>query len=182
VAPVRLLLSGRPGVGKTTVARCLVRLLVEAGVPVSGFTTAEIRRDGQRVGFAVESVAGQGSVLAHVSLPGQPRVGRYGVDLAAFERVALPALKPATNRVVIIDELGKMELASRPFRDAVSALFDRGASVVATVHVFRHPFTDALRDRPDVEVQEVTRHNRDALPARLAALISTSAGPARPSE
>jgi nucleoside-triphosphatase len=74
--------------------------------------------------------------------------------------------------VVFIDELGRMELASAAFREAVSALFDRDGSVMATVHVFGHPLSDALKRRPDVEVCEVTRDNRNALPAHLAGLVS----------
>jgi NTPase len=89
----RLLLEGRPGIGKTTVAWRLLRLLREAGAPVGGFITGELRTGGRREGFLVEAASGAREVLAHVGLPGPPRVGRYGVDLAAFERVALPALR-----------------------------------------------------------------------------------------
>jgi nucleoside-triphosphatase len=67
------------------------------------------------------------------------------VDLPAFECVALPSLAAPPKGVVVIDELGKIKLASAPFRGAVSVLPDRGASIVATVHVFPHPFTDALK-------------------------------------
>ena len=165
---MRLLLEGRPGIGKTTVARRLLRLLQEAGVPVGGFTTAELRTGGRREGFLVEAVSGAREVLAHVDLPGPPRVGRYGVDLAAFDRVALPALRtPRTGGVVVVDELGKMELASAPFRDAVLQLLDRDVAVVATVHQARHQFTDALRRRPGIRVVRVTEATRDALPEQL---------------
>jgi nucleoside-triphosphatase len=175
MAVVPLLIRGRPGVGKTTVARCVVQLLREAGIPVAGFTTEEIREGARRVGFVVESVSGQRGVLAHVELPGPPRVGKYGVDLPTFERIAIPALAAPPRGVVVIDELGTMELASAAFRDAVSALLDGNASIVATVHVFPHPFTDALKRRPGVQMREVTRENRDALPARLVARISADA-------
>jgi nucleoside-triphosphatase len=122
----RLLLESRPGIGKTTVARRLLQLLQEADVPVAGFTTGELRTGGHREGFVVEAASGARELLAHVDLPGPPRVGRYGVDLAALERVALPALRtPRTGGVVVVDELGKMELASAPFRDAVMRLLDR---------------------------------------------------------
>ena len=164
----RLLLEGRPGIGKTTVARRLLHLLQEAGVPVGGFTTAELRTGGRREGFLVEAVSGAQEVLAHVALPGPPRVGRYGVDLAAFDRVALPALRtPRTGGVVVVDELGNMELASAPFRDAVMQLLDREVAVVATVHQARHQFTDAVRRRPGVRVVRVTEATRDALPMQL---------------
>ena len=78
----------------------------------------------------VEAASGAREVLAHVGLPGPPPVGRYGVDLAAFDRVALPALHtPAIGGVVVVDELGKMELASAAFRAAVLELFGRDVAV-----------------------------------------------------
>jgi nucleoside-triphosphatase len=177
--PVRLLLEGRPAVGKTTVARRLAGLLREAGVPLAGFVTEELREGRRRVGFAVTTFDDARAVLAHVDLPGPPRVGKYGVDLPAFERLALPALASAHDRaVVIVDELGKMELASEAFRAAVSELLDQPPAVVATVHVARHPFTDRLKRRPAVELMRVTARNRDELPARLAARLGAEA--ARP--
>jgi nucleoside-triphosphatase len=156
-------------VGKTTVARSLIEQLRRRGIPVAGFTTEELREEGRRVGFAVEAIEGERAVLAHAHLPGPPRVGRYGVDLAAFERVALPALSdPPTGAVVVIDELGKMELASAAFRQVVEALFDGDVPLAATVHAYRHPFTDALLGRPGVEIVPVTAATRDGLPDRLA--------------
>ena len=173
--PPRTLLEGRPGVGKTTVLQGCVVNLRASGVAVAGFTTGELRKRGRRVGFAVERVGGERGVLAHVDLPGPPRVGRYGVDLASFERIALPALE-APGEVVVVDELGKMELASSAFREAVTELLDGDRPVLATVHAFRHPFTDALKRRPDVEVVRVTERNRDALPGELAARFLAALG------
>jgi nucleoside-triphosphatase len=165
---LRLLLEGRPGVGKTTVARRLLTLLRRAGVPAGGFTTAELRTAGRREGFVVEAASGAREVLAHIGLPGPPRVGRYGVDLAAFERVALPALgDPGPGGVVVVDELGRMELASAAFRAAVVELLGRDVAVVATVHQGRDRFTEALRRRPDIRVVRVTEATRDALPEQL---------------
>ena len=100
------------------------------------------------MGFAIEAVHAERAVLAHADLPGPPRVGRYGVDLEALERIALPALKTGGG-VVVIDELGKMELASARFRQAASELLSGKADVVATVHAFRHPFTDELKGRQE---------------------------------
>jgi nucleoside-triphosphatase len=127
------------------------------------------------VGFAVEAVSGHRAVLAHVTFPGPPRVGRYGVDLEAFESIALPALSGAgSGNLLVIDELGKMELASRRFVEAVGELFDGRSTVVATVHLFRHPLTDGLKAREDVETIRVTRGNRDALPEQLGTSVTTS--------
>jgi nucleoside-triphosphatase len=177
----RRLLEGRPGIGKTTVARRLLTLLQEAGVPVGGFTTGELRTGGRREGFVVEAVSGAQQVLAHVGLPGPPRVGRYGVDLAAFERVALPTLRaPGPGRVVVVDELGKMELASAAFRAAVAELLGRDVAVVATVQLARHQLTDALKLRPDVRVVRITEATRDGLPEQLRDwLVGARQGKAR---
>jgi nucleoside-triphosphatase len=167
--PLRILLEGRPGVGKTTVAVRLAELLRDEGVRLSGFVTEELRESGRRVGFAVETFAGERATLAHVRFSGPPRVGRYGVDLEEFERLALPALSGAEGgQLVLIDELGKMELASDAFRDAVSAVFEGAAPIVATVHIARHPFTDALKDDASVETMRVAQGNRDSLPEQLA--------------
>lgn len=166
----RILLEGRPGVGKTTVARRLAERLRDAGVSIDGFTTEELREGRRRVGFAVERVGGERGVLAHVDLPGPPRVGRYGVDLASFERIALPALA-ADADVIVLDELGKMELASPAFRAAVGSLFEGDRPIVATVHAFGHPVTDALKRRADVDLVQVTERKRDALPEELAARL-----------
>jgi nucleoside-triphosphatase len=163
VQSTRILLEGRPGSGKTTLARRIVTALRERDIPVSGFTTEEIREDRRRVGFAVETVGGERETLAHVDLPGPPRVGKYGVDLDSLERLAIPALRAAPGALVVIDELGKMELASSAFRHAVEHVFASPTAVVATVHVFRHPLTDALKARSDVERLQVTAANRDDL-------------------
>src|SRR5690242_17819848 len=89
----RFLLTGSPGAGKTTLVRRLVEEFGARGVGVGGFTTQELRPRGERTGFLVEAIGGESAVLADVARSGAPRVGRYGVDVPAFERVALPALE-----------------------------------------------------------------------------------------
>jgi nucleoside-triphosphatase len=168
----KILLEGRPGTGKTTVAQRVAELLRAADKAVSGFVTTEIRSGRQRSGFAVETLDAKRAVLAHVDFPGPPCVGKYGVELDAIETLAIPSLRrPREDGVVIVDELGKMELASEPFQAAVRELFDSSVSIVATVQAGRYPFTDALKRRPDTQVLQVTRQNRDDLPNQLAGIL-----------
>jgi nucleoside-triphosphatase len=164
----KVLLEGRPAVGKTTAAERIAMHLRDAGVPVSGFVTREIRKGRQRVGFSLTTLDGEQGTLASVDLPGPPRVGKYGVDLAVLEEIGVPALCVGrSGEVVIVDELGKMELASASFRDAVSALSAGQAAFVATVQLARHPFTDALKRASGVESLRVTHENRDRLPEQV---------------
>ena len=170
--PLRILLEGRPGSGKTTVARRLVERLERGGAAVCGILTDDVRESGQRVGFVVERLGGPREMLAHVSFAGPPRVGRYGVDLGALERVALPALAEARRgSTAIVDELGKMELASEAFRDAVLELLEKPVPVVATAQAAGHPFIRELKRRHALAVERVTAATRDDLPARLAAQL-----------
>jgi nucleoside-triphosphatase len=166
--PARLLIEARPGAGKTTALSRLAEWLSDAGVALSGFLTREMREDGRRVGFEIETFGGERGLLAHVDIKGPPRVGRYGVDLEEFERLALPALEAPGDGVVLIDELGKMELASERFREAVHALFESPVPIAATVHTARHPFTDALKRRRGVSTIRLSAANRDRLPSEVA--------------
>ena len=164
------LLTGRPGVGKTTVVEEVVRLLPGE---VGGFLTGEIRERGTRQGFSVTSIEGQSAVMAHVDFRSSVRVGKYGVDVSAFERIALPALRDAVQRkrIMVIDEIGKMELASPKFCEAVRAALSSGKFVVATIMQHRHPIADEIKARPDVEVIEITIQNRDGMPGRIRMMI-----------
>jgi nucleoside-triphosphatase len=166
---VKLLLEGRPGVGKTTVVRGVAERVKEAGMPVAGFLTEEIREGRARRGFSVERFEGERAILAHVDLEGPPRVGRYGVDLAAFERIAVPAIEPDDpDCAVVLDELGKMELHSERFCEAITRLFESDAALLATVQATAHPLTDDLKHRTDIETLQLTRENRNRLVPQIA--------------
>jgi nucleoside-triphosphatase len=167
---VKILLEGRPGVGKTTLAIGVVDALADRGVEVSGITTKELRERGRRVGFLIEAIGGRREVMAHVDYSGPPRVGKYGVDLEALEGVALPEFEQRSE-VLVIDELGKMELHSQALCDAVTAAMQRDGHVVATVQASAHPFTDALKSREDVDLIQVSRANRDELRDRVVAAL-----------
>ena len=97
------------------------------------------------------------------------RVGRYGVNLEEFERLALPELARRDVDLIVIDEIGKMECASARFRRAVEDALDSPVSVLATVGISHVPFFDALRARPDVELLTLTELNRDSLVTEILA-------------
>jgi nucleoside-triphosphatase len=165
-----LLLTGRPGVGKTTVIKRVVQAL---GERADGFYTEEIRGSHGRQGFRLVGLRGERATLAHVRLRaggrGRPRVGRYGVDVVALDRVGVAALERAVTqgRVVIIDEIGKMELFSEAFKRAVLAALDSQSPVVATVMARPHPWVDLLKARSNVTLWRVQVDNRDRMPLQV---------------
>ena len=171
-----ILLTGRPGCGKTTVIRRLVTNLQEALAPrtVRGFWTEEMRERGARTGFRIETVAGETGTLARVGLSSPRRVGRYGVDLPSFESVGVAEVEAALSEaakeesmILVIDEIGKMELFSERFRRAVRRAFDEIPHVVAAIMNRRHPFADSLKARSDVTLITVTPENRARLPDEI---------------
>lgn len=162
----KLLLTGKPGVGKTTVIK---RIIEEAGVRAGGFYTEEIRKGGRREGFHICTLRGDSGVMAHVSHPGPFRVGRYGVDVDLFERIVLPTIEDALNteEVIIIDEIGRMELFSNRFRRLIERVLKSDRMVLAVIHGRNDPFTQRIRKWPRVEEWTVTERNRDLLPTRI---------------
>lgn len=157
-----LFLTGRPGIGKTTL---LIKLLACISGEVGGFFTQEIRRSNQRVGFKIKDIRGEEGVLAHINYPGPYRVGKYGVDIAALERIALPALDYAlrNSSYIIMDELGKMELYSHAFQKSVIEMLDSPKKVLGVVQQRTNPFLDQIKNRSDVNIIEVTLENRETL-------------------
>ncbi|MEE9233941.1 MAG: NTPase [Candidatus Acidoferrales bacterium] len=167
MARLNLLVTGKPGVGKTTLVEQVAERL-RGRRRLAGFTTAEIRDSrGERQGFSIVTVGGERGELARVGARSRVRVGRYGVNLEGFERLALPELARREVDLIVIDEIGKMECCSGRFRRAVEDALDAPVNVVATLGIGRLPFFQALRERPDVEVITVTERNREALVTEL---------------
>lgn len=168
--PKKLLLTGRPGVGKTTIIMRLRELLREKNI--AGFYTEEIRTDKGRQGFRIVTMSGICGTLAHVAIRSTRRVGRYGVDVRAFERLVLPELVRSCE-LLLMDEIGKMECYSAAFIDCARNLLNGMSPVVATIAGKGGGFIAEVKGRTDVDVVEVTPANRDGLPAGLAARLSS---------
>ena len=165
-----ILLTGLPGVGKTTIIQqAVARLPGRAG----GFYTAELREQGQRMGFRLATLDGEEGLLAHVASRSPYRVGRYGVDLADMERVGVAAIRQAiaARDVVVIDEIGKMELFSAAFRAAVQEAVASPKPMLGTITFHPHPWADGLKRHPNVQLLVVTLANRHTLADRVVGLL-----------
>nr|XP_055164880.1 cancer-related nucleoside-triphosphatase isoform X3 [Nyctereutes procyonoides] len=160
-------LTGSPGVGKTTLIQKASEVLKSSGVPVDGFYTEEVRQGGRRIGFDVVTLSGMRGVLSRIGAEPPPgkrecRVGQYVVDLTSFELLALPVLRNAGSssgpgqRVCVIDEIGKMELFSQPFIQAVRQMLSTpGTVVLGTIPIPKGKplaLVEEIRNRNDVQV------------------------------
>lgn len=165
-----LLLTGAPGVGKTTVIRGVAGAL--PGRRLGGFFTEEIRAGRERQGFALVTFDGRRGLMAHVRRPGSPRIGKYGVDVAMVDAMARSALavREGTD-IYLVDEIGRMECLSQEFVTAMRTLLAAGVPVVATVGLRGGGFMAEVKRRPGVELWEVTRANRDTASARVRTWI-----------
>jgi nucleoside-triphosphatase len=172
---MRLFLTGNPGVGKTTLIRAIVERLEE--VTCAGFYTEEKRQRGQRIGFRVITLDGQEGSLASLGRE-TPTVGKYSIHVEEFEKLVLPELDTATAAadLYVIDEIGKMELLSRSFRNRIIELLAQPTNLLATIAKRGRGFIEQIKGRTDVEIIEVTRNNRDELSNELARKIKIELG------
>jgi len=165
-----ILITGLPGVGKTT----LITKLAEGlkALDPAGFYTTEIRESGVRKGFELVSLDGRKGILSHVDIKSYARVGKYGVDIPGFEAFIdnIDVLRPETG-LIIIDEIGKMECFSDKFKSLLREILDSDKPVVATIALKGEGIIADIKRRPDVTLFNVTAHNRESLLPEITGLV-----------
>ncbi|MDP2920575.1 MAG: nucleoside-triphosphatase [Dehalococcoidia bacterium] len=152
------LLTGPPRAGKTTLIKQVVG---EFQGKTGGFYTEEIREREERVGFRLVTLDGAEVVLSHTNIQSPYRVGKYGVDIEGLEEVGVTALLEAgrTAGLIVVDEIGKMEMLSLKFREAVTQLIGGGKRMLGTVLLHHHAWSDVLKARPEVMLVMLNREN-----------------------
>jgi nucleoside-triphosphatase len=182
---MKILVTGRPGVGKTTLISKVAQGLRKRGVSVGGMITYETREKGVRTGFLVEDLkTGLKGLMASVNYSSGPRVGKYVVSPMEIERVGVNAIRDAVanDMVVIIDEIGPMELYSEAFKKAVLEAFSSAKSVVATIHyrASQNHFCRRIVSLEGVLTYVVRLDNRDVLPSIILSRLFPASSTAVP--
>jgi nucleoside-triphosphatase THEP1 len=158
----KTLITGLPGVGKTTLILKVIEQI--APMQIAGFYTSEVKIRGRRVGFELRGLEGQCRILAHTTFDGPYRVWKYGVDTKGFDEFLLRLDMCASNaRLIVIDEIGKMELFSHQFRGLIRHILKTDKKLLATVSFKGGGLIEEIKQRSDVNIFEVTRQNRDDL-------------------
>jgi len=157
-----IFITGKPGIGKTTL---ILKILKELNLKASGFYTKEIREGPTRVGFVITNLKGETKTFAHVKFKSNYRVSKYGVDISAVEEIGVKAIEEGISKkqLIIIDEIGKMELYSDKFQKAVIEALNSKSPVLGTITKSPLPFVEKVKSRKDVKVMEITKDNRDKL-------------------
>jgi nucleoside-triphosphatase len=157
-----ILITGLPGVGKTTLIRKIFETL--KNLHPAGFYTEEIREEDIRKGFELISLDGRRGLLAHTGIRSLCRVGKYKVDVKGFENFfdSIPFFNPNTH-LIMIDEIGKMECLSDQFKKLLKELLDSEKRVIATIAFKGSGLIEEIKKRHDIKLFELTKSNRDTL-------------------
>jgi nucleoside-triphosphatase len=173
LAKKNILITGLPGVGKTTLIKKLLDELKHLH-PV-GFYTAEIREEGMRKGFELISFDGRKGLLSHIDVKSPCRVGKYKVDVKGFEDFldSISFFNPS-NHLIMIDEIGKMECLSDQFKKLLKEILDYEKWVIATIVLKGNELIKEIKRRNDVMLYEIKQSNRDSLLSEILEEIGVS--------
>ncbi|MBS7655929.1 NTPase [Candidatus Bathyarchaeota archaeon] len=172
----KIFLTGKPGVGKTSIMIYLIEELKRMGFKVGGFVSSEVRVKGERVGFKIKDLSSsKEGWLAHVNQAFGPKLGKYKVNLKDLIEVGVNSINEAeVNQdidLIAIDELGPMEFFSFEFKKAVEKVVESEKPLIATIHYkLKNEF---LKKVKNCKVFEVTLENRERLPKEVLKEVLT---------
>jgi nucleoside-triphosphatase len=176
-------ITGMPGVGKTQTLIKIAKALEEHGYNVQGMITDPILENKKRIGFIAKNwKTDEKEVFAHKDFDYKDKVGDYGVDTKILEKIGVPAIEDAINDdnvdIIIIDEIGKMEMLSERFCEVVIEALDSDKPIMITLHKkSRTPLLQDVRRRDDMRILEVTPVNRNLLPYKIEKIMEEKLPP-----
>ncbi len=155
---MHLFITGLPRSGKTT----LVKEIIKDLESVDGFYTEEITEGNTRVGFKIKTIRDKTEVVfAHHNFKTPYRVSSYYVDVEVFQKVVIPVLKKAirNEEFVVIDEVGKMELFSAPFKEVVTEALKKRRTIITIPLKHSDPFIDRIKNEYRAFILKLDRNN-----------------------
>lgn len=165
-----IFITGKPGCGKTTL---IMEIIKELNLDAGGFYTSEIRKNNKRIGFEISSLSGKKEILAHQDFKSFPKVSKYGVNLNNLEEIGIKSISKALeeNKLIVVDEVGKMEMLSEKFKRVVITALDSKNKVLGTIKPTPDPFTDEIKRREDTMIFHLTRENHQTIKKQIKDLL-----------
>ena len=171
VIPTNILVTGPPRSGKSTL---IEKAINQIQAPITGFFTREIRQSGKRLGFSISTLDGKIGVLAHREIKSRYKVGPYGINLLDLDQIAVPSMLPSDpGDIVIVDEIGKMECFSLPFRRALLYVLSSENQLIGSIAIKGDNFIQNIKKRSDVLIIPISKSNRDSALELLLEKIRT---------
>jgi len=176
-------ITGMPSVGKTHTLMKIIGSLEKSGYSVQGMITKPVIKKKEHVGFyVIDWTTKEKEIFAHVDFENKEKVGEFGVDVAALDKIGIPAVEKAINDnevdIIIIDEIGKMEMLSERFCEVVIEALDSDKPILITLHKkSRTPLLQDVRRRDDIRILEVTPVNRNLLPYKIEKIMEEKLPP-----
>ena len=170
-----LVVTGKAGSGKST-------LIQEVTLPfrddLGGFVTREMRENGQRVGFEIVAFDGRRGVFASKRIYSKHKLNKYGVDLRVLEEIGVDSLASArkAGRLIVVDEIGTMEMMSEKFRAEIARCLGSDIPVLATVRAGSNDFAGSVKELSDTEILELTREDFNVVRDRARAWLEEKIG------
>jgi len=176
-------ITGMPSVGKTQTLLKIIEKIEKSGYTIQGMITEPLIEKKKRVGFYVTDwQTREKKIFAHMDFNTKDKVGIYGVDLKILEEIGVPAIEKAIEDeevdIIIIDEIGKMEMLSEKFCEIVTDALDSDKPILVTLHKkSRTPLLQDIRRRDDIRILEVTAVNRNLLPYKIEKIMAEKLPP-----
>jgi nucleoside-triphosphatase THEP1 len=173
----KILITGLPRSGKSTLISKLIQYYTdEKSYIIYGFLTPEVRKNKKRIGFNIVDIYSKKIYqLARVGdFKSKYRVGKYCVFIDKFNKYleVLKNIELKAVDLIIIDEIGKMELFSKKFQTLIKRLFLSNISIIATIGLkLQHSLKNYLINLPSVKLLTLNRQNAQLIFEKVISLM-----------
>lgn len=175
---IKILITGPPKCGKSSLISKLIKYYNnKKNYNIYGFLTPEIRVGSKRIGFDIVDIHTRKIVqLARVGdFKTKYNIGKYNVFVEEFDNYIKNVLNIEGKSIdlMIIDEIGKMELLSKEFQNFITRIFASKMTIIATLGLkLKHQVKQHILNLPNVLLLKLNHDNFQLLFQRIISLIS----------
>ncbi len=169
---MNIIITGRVGVGKTTICQKVLEVARSLGYSCGGILTPKAP---DKSIIVVDVQSGERKVLASPDNIYQgPHTGRYFFNPEAIEFGNRAIDKAISSAILFVDEVGYLELKGEGFVKTLEII--KAGRVKNSILVIRQELLPAFSARlgPRNTIIKTTIQNRDRLPPKIAALLNLS--------